>query len=260
MQLTDEQLTDYQRDGLVFFPGLFDAAEIAALKAEQARIFTLDLASHLRAASGEFLGTTAMDRVSPLYARLLRDRRLLGIAEQLLGPQLYCHQYKVILKEPFGKLNLPWHQDYGPWYHHDGMPAPLAVSIGIFLDEVTEFNGPITYIPGSHRPGLIEYELLEVPGTTPIPSLPDATVTRLAAATGLVAPHGPPGSVTIFDCCLAHASGPNLSPYQRHLIYLSYTPVSNAIQRPTRPTHFASQDFTPLSAAPPSALLLGAAA
>jgi ectoine hydroxylase len=135
------------------------------------------------------------------------------------------------------------------------MPEPRAISIGIYLDEVTEFNGPIVYIPGSHAEGLIEYEVIPVPGTTPIPSLPDATVAKLAARGGLVAPKGPPGSVTIFDCCMAHASGQNLSPYPRNLIYLSYNPVGNAIRRPTRPTHFASQDFTPLTRAPRAALL-----
>ena len=86
-------------------------------------------------------------------------------------------------------------------------------------------------------------------------SLPDASVTRLAAEGGLYAPKGPAGSVTIFDCCMAHASGQNLSPQPRNLIYLSYNPVTNAIRTPTRPTHFASQDFTPLSAAPRAALL-----
>ena len=38
MQLTVEQVAQYGRDGLAHFTGLFDAAEIAALKAEQARI------------------------------------------------------------------------------------------------------------------------------------------------------------------------------------------------------------------------------
>jgi len=257
MQLSPTQLEQYRRDGLLFLPALFSAQEVAALKAEQARLFTRDLASHLRAASGEFLGTTAMDRESALYARLLTDERLLGIAEQLIGPRLYCHQYKIILKEPFGKLTLPWHQDYGPWHHHDGMPEPRAISLSIYLDEVTEFNGPIVFIPGSHRDGLLAYEVLPVPGTTPIPSLPDGTVARLAALHGLVSPKGAPGSVTLFDCCLAHASGPNLSPYPRHLVYLSYNPVTNAIRAPSRPTHFASQDFTPLAARPAGALLGG---
>lgn len=255
MLLNNEQLEHYRRDGLLFLPGLFEQREIDALREEQARLFALDCDTHLRAASGEFLGTTAMHRHSELYARLLCDERLLAVAEQLLGPRLYCHQYKIILKQPFGELSLPWHQDYGPWTHHDGMPQPTALSIGIYLDAVGEFNGPIVYIPGSHRDGLLDYELLEVPGTTPIPSLPHATVTELVARGGLVAPKGPPGSVTIFDCLTAHASGQNLSPFPRHLIYLSYNPVGNAITRPARPEHFASRDFTPLDAAPASALL-----
>ena len=255
MELQSEQLGQYTDDGLVFFPALFDPREIEALKAEQARILALDLEAHLKAEDGEFLGTTAMHRVSELYERLLCDERLLGIAEQLLGSPLYCHQYKIILKEPLGKLSLPWHQDFGPWLHHDGMPEPNALSIGIYLDEVTEFNGPIMYIPGSHARGLLEFEVLDVPGTTPIPSLPAATVTELAAQKGVVAPKGPAGSVVIFDCCTAHASGPNLSPWPRNLIYLSYNRVDNAIENPTRPDHFASREFIPLDAAPRAALL-----
>ena len=255
MQLSSEQLADYQRDGILFLPALFDSSEIAALKAEQDRIFEMDLEAHLRAKTGEFLGTTAMDRVSPLYRRLLCDDRLLSIAEQILGPELYCHQYKIIIKEPFGKLDLPWHQDYAPWFHHDGMPQPKALSLSLYLDEVTEFNGPIMFIPGSHENGLLEYEVIPVAGTTPIPSLPNATVARLAAERGMIAPKGPAGSLVLFDSCLAHASGQNQSPWQRHLIYLSYNPSSNAITKRTRPSHFSNDDFTPLQVAPRSALL-----
>ncbi len=253
--LTHDQLEDYENNGLIFLPGLFTGEEIEALNAEKTRIFSLASATHLRAASGETLGTTAMDRLSKLYAQLLCDERLLSIAEQILGPGLYCHQYKIILKEPFGELSLPWHQDYAPWHHHDGMRTASALSIGIFLDDVSEFNGPITYIPGSHRHGLLDYEVIDVPGTTPIPSLSNTRVTELVAAGGLVAPKGPAGSVTVFDCCTAHASGRNLSPSPRHLIYLSYNPVSNAITAPSRADHFANRDFTPLVMAPPTALL-----
>ena len=158
MHLSEEQILEYRDTGVVSFPGLITEQEIAALKAEQRRLFELDIDCHLRADSGELLGTTAMHWHSDLYRRLLSDERLLGVAEQLLGAGLYCHQYKIIIKNPFGKLSLPWHQDYAPWVHHDGMPKPLALSIGIFLDEVSEFNGPIYYIPGSHRKSLIDYE------------------------------------------------------------------------------------------------------
>jgi len=255
MKLVQQQLDQYSTDGFVFFPALLEGPEIDALKDEQTRILKLDLEAHLRAEDGEFLGTTAMHRVSDLYSRLLCDERPLGIAEQLLGRPLYCHQYKIILKEPLGKLSLPWHQDYGPWLHHDGMPKPKALSIGIYLDEVTEFNGPIMYIPKSHSAGLLDFEVLEVPGTTPIPSLPPAVVSELARKNGIVAPKGPPGSLVVFDCQTAHASGPNLSPWPRNLIYLSYNRLDNAIQKFSRPEHFASREFFPLNLEPREALL-----
>jgi ectoine hydroxylase len=253
--LSQEQIARYKEDGVLFMPGLFTPREIATLQAEKDRIFALDLPNHLRAQTGEFLGTTVMNRVSPLYTRLLSDERLLGMAEQLLGPELYVHQYKIILKQPFGKLTLPWHQDYGPWAHHDGMPEPRALSISIYLDEVNEFNGPILYIPGSHRHGLIDYEVLPVPGTTPIPSVPNETVKRMVEERGIFLPKGPIGSMTVFDSCTVHASGSNPSPYPRHLIYLSYTPVNNHITRFTRPDHFAAREFVPLKSAPRSYLV-----
>lgn len=257
MTLDQQQLVQYSTNGLVFLPGLLERSEIDALKDEQKRILNLDLEAHLRAEGGEFLGTAAMHRVSGLYSRLLCDERLLGIAEQLLGRPLYCHQYKIILKEPLGRLSLPWHQDYGPWLHHDGMPTPRALSIGIYLDEVTEFNGPIMYIPKSHSAGLLDFEVLEVPGTTPIPSLPSAIVSELAQKNGIVAPKGPPGSLVVFDCQTAHASGPNMSPWPRNLIYLSYNRLDNAIQRFGRPEHFASREFVPLKSEPREVLLQG---
>lgn len=245
--LTTAQVDDYRALGFAVFPALFTGAEVAALHTEADRIFTLDRVEHLHAASGEFLGTTAMDRCSQLYQRLLRDPRLLTIAEQLLGARVYCHQYKIIVKQALGQLSLPWHQDYGPWAHHDGMPTSAALSLGIYLDEVTEFNGPITFIPRTHHAGLIPYEVIPVPGTTPIPSLPAAMVKHYAAQYGIIAPKGPPGTCVIFDSCLAHASSPNLTPWPRNLIYLSYNRIDNAIQKPTRPTHFANQEFAALS-------------
>lgn len=246
MLLSKDAIDQYHAQGFVLFPALMSPPEVEALRAEAERIFTLDRVEHLRAESGEFLGTTAMDRCSELYARLVRDERLVGVAEQLLGSAVYCHQYKIIIKHPLGTLSLPWHQDYGPWAHHDGMPTPAALSLGLYLDEVTEFNGPITFLPASHRDGLIPYELIPVPGTTPIPSLPAAAVARYAEEHGIVAPKGPAGTCVIFHSCLAHASSPNLSPWPRNLIYLSYNRVDNAIRKPTRPTHFAGQDFTPI--------------
>src|SRR3546814_15732801 len=49
-----------------------------------------------------------------------------------------------------------WHQDYGTWLNDDLMPSPRAMNVAIFLDEVNEYNGPLMFIPGSHRLGVLE--------------------------------------------------------------------------------------------------------
>jgi len=33
------------------------------------------------------------------------------------------------------------------------VPEPLALNLHVFLDDVLEFNGPLTFIPGSHHQG-----------------------------------------------------------------------------------------------------------
>ncbi len=246
-QLSEPELQRFRAEGFVFLPQLFSAAEVAPLRQEMERIASLDREEVLRHETGELRLAMAMERYSPLYARLLRHPRLLEPAKRILGPDLYAHQYKIVPKDPFGKLDFPWHQDAASWRVYDGMPAPLAMNYALFLDDVTEFNGPITLIPGSHADGLLDGRDAPLPGgKSPIYSLTRDTVAALAGKRGMVAPKGPAGSALFFSGCLAHASGPNLSPWTRYIVYLSYNPVSNVARRPTRPDYYAARVAEPL--------------
>src|SRR5207247_1616599 len=49
-----------------------------------------------------------------------------------------------------------WHQDYGTWARDDGMPQPRAMNIAVFLDEVMPINGPLMFIPRSHKHGTLQ--------------------------------------------------------------------------------------------------------
>ena len=73
---------------------------------------------------------------------------------QLLGSdKLYMHQFKVNAKAAFDGAVWQWHQDYATWFNDDDMPAPRAMNIALFLAEANEFNGPLMFIPKSHREG-----------------------------------------------------------------------------------------------------------
>src|SRR5205085_9434288 len=72
---------------------------------------------------------------------------------------------------------------------------------------------------------------------------------------GIVSPHGPAGSMIVFHGCLVHASGSNLSPFNRVSVYLSLCAVSNHIRRFKRPEYIAHRDFTPIETLPDDCLL-----
>ena len=90
------------------------------------------------------------------FAKLARHPRMIQPVEDLLQEKLYMHQFKINGKMAFEGDVWQWHQDYGTWFNDDLMPSARAMNVAIFLDEVTEFNGPLLFIPGSHKKGVIK--------------------------------------------------------------------------------------------------------
>ena len=74
----------------------------------------------------------------------------------LFDEEVYMHQFKINGKMAFAGDVWQWHQDYGTWLNDDMMPTERAMNVAIFLDDVNEFNGPLMFIPGSHKKGVVE--------------------------------------------------------------------------------------------------------
>src|SRR3546814_6316772 len=98
------------------------------------------------------------------------------------------------------------------------MPEPRAMNIELFLEEVTAVNGPLMFIPQSHKDGTLEAGHDLATTSYPLWTLDRETVARLAEQGGIVAPTGPAGSVLLFHCNLVHASPPNISPWGRTIV------------------------------------------
>ena len=90
------------------------------------------------------------------FARLARHPRMVEPVQDLFGEALYMHQFKINGKMAFEGDVWQWHQDYGTWKNDDLMPTERAMNVAIFLDDVNEFNGPLMFIPGSHKKGVID--------------------------------------------------------------------------------------------------------
>jgi ectoine hydroxylase len=175
--------------------------------------------------------------------------------EQLFGEPLYMHQFKINGKMAFDGDVWQWHQDYGTWKNDDAMPEARAMNVAIFLDEVNEFNGPLMFIPGSHKLGVLDAGHDTTTTSYPLWTINHDSIAKLVARGGIVAPKGPAGSMILFHGCLVHASTSNLSPWNRVSVYLSLCAVSNHIRRFKRPGYIAHRDFTPIECLPDDCLL-----
>ena len=89
-------------------------------------------------------------------ARLARHPRMVLPVSQIFGEPVYMHQFKINGKMAFDGDVWQWHQDYGTWKNDDQMPEERAMNVAIFLDPVNEFNGPLMFIPGSHKLGVVD--------------------------------------------------------------------------------------------------------
>ncbi len=247
MQLTDEQLTHFDRKGWLYLPEVFGRAETDLLAAAARRVFALDREEVVRERDQKTARTAfAAHTYDEGFRRLGRHPRLINPVMQILGGSVYVHQYKVNAKAAFNGDVWQWHQDYGTWSRDDLMPEARAMNIALFVEDVTEFNGALMFIPCSHKAGVIEAGHDVQTTSYPLWTIDNDTIAGLVEEGGLVSPKGPAGSVVMFHCNLVHGSPSNMSPFDRTIVYLSLCHVDNHIRRFKRPEWIAHRDFAPI--------------
>lgn len=264
MRLSDEQLRSYQEDGLLLLPELFSAEEVAAIKNAMKPLMEEESPSRvLEKGSSAVRALHGCHLAHDFFHRLTRHPALLEPARQVLESDVYVHQFKINTKAAFEGDIWEWHQDYIFWRNEDGIMDPRLVNISVFLDDVTEFNGPLLVVPGSQRHGVILLAGDEAPpeGYEDQPdwvsnltadlkySIGREQLAQLVEESGGIrAPKGPAGSVLLFHPNAVHGSAPNMSPWDRALLLVTYNSTENLpepVANP-RPDFLASRDFTPL--------------
>jgi ectoine hydroxylase len=255
MKLTEQQLQDFDRDGYLFFPSLFSPDEMKVLLDQIPAIYAQHRPEIIREKESDAVRTVfAGHLINEAFAKLGRHPRMIEPVAQVLGEDLYMHQFKINGKCAFDGDVWQWHQDYGTWRADDDMPQPRAMNVAVFLDEVNEFNGPLLFIPGSHKLGALDASHDLSTTSYPLWTIENRTIEQLVDRGGIVAPRGPAGSMLMFHSCLVHGSSSNMSPWSRTIVYLSLCAVSNHIRRFKRPDYIAHRDFTPIVPLPDDCL------
>ncbi len=267
VQLSNEQVAAFERDGFLIFPGLFSAAEVDLLHREAARVSRVDAECVFREGSAgqakamfrlhECDGPTA----SAAYRAAAHCPRVLQTARTLLGDDaLYLHHCKVNMKAAIEGTAWPWHQDFGSW-HLDGIARPDMLTFMLMLDEATELNGCLWLLPGSHRRGRTDPYWDESTAYKLWAVQPDDVKAYMRTGVAPVAVTGPAGTAAVFHCNLLHASGHNLSAQDRWQAYFCFNRVSNRpadVPEP-RPDWVRSTNWTPMAVGSDADVLAAAA-
>ena len=257
MKLTTEQKQQFDRDGYLFFPGLFRPEEIKVLTDEVPALYAQQRPENVREKTGDAVRTNfAAHMYSKPFARLARHPRMVEPMKQLFGEDVYMHQFKINGKQAFDGDVWQWHQDYGTWQER----RPDARAAGDERRDLPRRGERVQRAADVHPRQPQARRARCGARHSPPPAIRcGRSITtpsrKLVERGGIVAPKGPAGSMILFHGCLVHASTSNLSPWNRVSVYLSLCAVSNHIRRFKRPGYIAHRDFTPIQCLPDDCLL-----
>ena len=109
MKLSPEQATQFDRDGYLFFPGLFNADEVKHLTDEVPALYARREDYNVRERGSDAVRTNfAAHLYSAPFARLARHPRMVDPVMQLLDEPVYMHQFKINGKMAFEGAGRLW--------------------------------------------------------------------------------------------------------------------------------------------------------
>ena len=223
--LTKAQSDFFWENGFLLVEDAVDASLLASLRAdfntwvEESRQHTspygdtfdgrprFDLEIGHHAQQPALRRVNAPIEVSAAYFKATADSRVTDSIADLIGPNVKLHHTKINSKLPNAKTDVKWHQDFlfTPHSNDDVITALLMI------DEVTELNGPLEVLPGSHRSEL--HNLWHDGAFTGAIEDHEAELCKRTA----VLCTGKAGSVCLMHSRLLHGSAPNLSVQPRTL-------------------------------------------
>ena len=236
----------YERDGYVMVRSLYDAREIAILRAaiEQYPQLRSSLYERRDAEGKATRMATWNHPGDSVYGLAARSLRVVDTMADMLGGEVYHYHSKLTAKEPYDGGAWEWHQDYGYWYHN-GCVYPTMASVMVALDRATRENGCLQVLRGSHLAGRVDHRVLPGEQVGADPGRVDEMKKRME----LVYAEMEPGDGLFFHGNVMHRSDQNRSSDRRWTVLFCFNAARN---NPTVAHH--QPQLTPLLKVPDSAV------
>ena len=242
--LSDAELKQYETDGFLIRPQVFNEAEVAAFQqaateacdkavamAPGGKTYFLDNkrfvdCGHLTIQFEHQPGSHLVRVIEPVHElsqcfdNLIDHERIVAPMQAIIGQHdLALWTAKLNMKSPEQGSGFGWHQD-SPYWVHDSDHVDLLPNVLVTFDDCRLDNGCLQVIRGSHRQGCL-------PGTADGTQLggffTDPKCFDEKDAVPMIAPAG---SLVFLSPHTVHGSKPNFSPDARRAIIITYQPAN----------------------------------
>lgn len=227
--LSQAQVAEFEERGFVLARSCVDGERIAALRSEldgwieQSRAHggnwgeTADGRKRFDLEPGHSAEAPRLRRVgnpvdiSEAYRRVLFEGPVVEAVAELIGPDVRFHHCKLNNKLPGMATRVDWHQDHAFDPHsNDSIVVTLTL-----LDDMSEANGCLRIVPGSHRQRYSHYQEGRFVGATPAVLDEDFMARSLPI-------EGRAGDVCFMHTWAVHGSPANTSEAPRRLLICDY--------------------------------------
>ena len=148
----------YHENGYLVVDDVYTAAEVAAMRAVLGELVenAKGLNDHNEVYDLEPSHTSGRPRVRrikeptkvhSIYRKMVEHPKLISVMNKLIGPDQRYHGGKINIKAGGFGSPVEWHQDWA-FYPHTNDDV---LAVGVMLDDMTEENGPLLIMPGSHK-------------------------------------------------------------------------------------------------------------
>ncbi|HEX9648263.1 MAG TPA: phytanoyl-CoA dioxygenase family protein [Alphaproteobacteria bacterium] len=218
-RLSEQEIAHYRDQGYVVVADLLSEAVLAAIDRDIARVIDgaravaksndiYDLEDTHRADRPRVRRIKQPHKHCPAVDAALRSAEIVTLVGQLVGPDIRLQGTKLNMKSAEYGAPVDWHQDWA-FYPHTNTDV---LAVGVMLDDMTEDNGPLMVLPGSHKGPVYDHH--------------DGGFFRGAfdvAGAGLdiskaVKLKGRRGSISIHHALMVHGSSLNRSGADRRLL------------------------------------------
>ncbi len=223
-RVDEHQISQYRDQGFVVIEGFLDADELADWRkqvdeAVRERLAASDQGLHNQGDPDSYYARvfTQCLKLADTHDgvhRLMHDPRLGRLAGTLAGVDgIRIWHDQALIKPPFGNPTA-WHLDNPYW----SFSSPDAISLWVALDDATQANGCMWYLPGTHKTargdnaGIAE----DIAGLFKLyPSWRE--IDPVCAAC-------PAGSAVLHNGLVAHGAGANMTNRPRRAMTCAYMP------------------------------------